>query len=71
MSKITYDFKGVCNDTHSHELFTIVATVHHKGVGETFDNGALGLAEALDGISSSGMGDVDGGSDLDVIAVVE
>ena len=69
MSSITYDFESVCNDTHSHEFFTIVTTIHHEGVGEAFDDGALGLAESLDGISSSGMGDVDGRSDLDVVAV--
>jgi hypothetical protein len=57
----------VGNDADSHELFTVVATVHHERVGETFDDWALGLSEALDSISASGVGDVDGASDLNVI----
>lgn len=57
------------DDTDSHELFTVVATVHHEGVGETLDDGALGLSEALDGISASRVRDVDGSSDLDVVAI--
>ena len=65
----TYDLEGVSNNPDSHELFTVVAAVHHEGVGETLDDRALGLAEALDGIATSGMGDVDGCSDLDVVAV--
>jgi hypothetical protein len=66
---LTYDLEGVGNDTDSHELFTIVATVHHEGVGETLNDGALGLSETLDGISTSRVRDVDRCSDLDVIAV--
>jgi hypothetical protein len=66
---LTYDLEGVGDDTDSHELFTVVATVHHEGVGETLDDGALGLSESLDGISASRVRDVDGCADLDVIAV--
>lgn len=57
------------DDTDSHELFTVVATIHHEGVGETLDDGALGLSESLDGISASRVRDVHGCADLDVIAV--
>jgi hypothetical protein len=56
------------NDAHSHKLLSVVAAVHHEGVGETLDDGALRLPEPLDGISASRVRDVDGGSDLDVIA---
>ena len=56
------------NDAHSHKLLSVVAAVHHEGVGETLDDGALRLSEPLDGISASRVRDVDGGSDLDVIA---
>lgn len=48
------------NDADSHELLSVVAAVHHQRVGETLDDRAVGLAEALDGIATGGMGDVDG-----------
>jgi hypothetical protein len=64
----TYNLEGVGNNANSHELLSVVTTVHHKGIGETLDDGALSLAESLDSISASGMGDVDGAADLDVIA---
>jgi hypothetical protein len=60
----------VGNDAHSHELLAVVAAVHHEGVCQALDDGALGLAEALDGISTGGVWDVDGLADLDVVAVV-
>ena len=59
------------NDADSHELFAVVPAVHHERVGETLDDGAVGLPEALDGISACGVRDVDGGADLYVIAVGE
>ena len=59
------------NDADSHELFAIVPAVHHERVGETLDDGAVGFPKALDGIAASGVGDVDWGADLDVIAVGE
>jgi hypothetical protein len=65
---VTYDLEAVGNNAHSHELLSVVAAVHHEGVGETLDDGALRLPESLDGISAGGVRDVDGGSDLDVIA---
>ena len=66
----THDLKGVSDDAHSHELLSVVAAVHHERVGETLNDGALCLAETLDGISASRVGDVDWLSDLDVIAVM-
>lgn len=57
------------NDADSHELFAIVPAVHHERVGETLDDGAVGLPEALDGIAACGVRDVDRRADLDVIAV--
>lgn len=44
---------------NSHELFTIVATVHHQGVCEAFDDGALCFTESFNSISAGGVGDVD------------
>lgn len=65
----SYDLKGVSDNADSHELLAVVATVHHEGVGETLNDGAVGLAEALGGIATSRVGEVDGGADLDVVAV--
>jgi hypothetical protein len=59
MSSVTYDLESVSDDADSHELFTVVAAIHHKRVGEALDDRALSLAESLDSISTSGVGDVD------------
>ncbi len=56
------------DNADSHELLSVVAAVHHEGVGETLNDWALGLAETLGSITTSGVGDVDWGADLDVIA---
>lgn len=61
------DLESVLDDTDSHELLSVVASVHHQGVGETLNDGALGLAETLGGEATSGVGQVDGGLDLDVV----
>lgn len=66
----TYDLKSVVHDAHGHQLLPVVAPVHHQRVGQALDDGALGLAEALHGVAAGGVGDVDGGADLDVISVV-
>jgi hypothetical protein len=59
----------VGNDADGHELLSVVAAVHHQRVGETLDDGALCLSESLLCISAGGVGDVDWGADLDVIAI--
>jgi hypothetical protein len=66
---LTYDLERVRNDADSHELLSVVTTVHHQGVGETLDDGALCLSESLLCISTGRMGDVDRGADLDVVAI--
>lgn len=68
-SGATYDLERVGNNADSHELLAVVATVHHEGVGQALDDGALRLAEALGGIAASGVRKVDGVTDLDVVAV--
>ena len=68
---VAHDFERVSNYAHSHKLFAVVASVHHEGIGETLNNGAIGLAEAFDGIASGRVRDVDGGADLNVVAVGE
>lgn len=57
------------HDTHGHELLAVVAPVHHQRVGQALDDGTLGFAEAFHGVAAGGVGDVDGGADLDVISV--
>ena len=64
-----HNFESVSNYADSHELLAVVAAIHHEGVGETFDDGAVGLTEALDGITAGGVRDVDGGADLDVVTI--
>ncbi len=59
------------NDADGLELLAVVAAVHHERVGETLNDGAVGLAESLDSISAGGVRDVDRGTDLDVIAVYD
>ena len=66
----TYDLESVVYDSYSHEFLAVVAPVHHQGVGQALDDGALGFAEALHGVAACGVGDVDGGADLDVIATI-
>lgn len=49
----TYDLERVGDDSDGHELLAVVSAVHHHGVGETLNDGALGLAESLGGITAS------------------
>lgn len=58
------------HDAHGHELLAVVAAVHHEGVGEALDDGALRFAEPLDGVAAGGVGDVDWSADLDIVAVL-
>ena len=64
-----HNFKSVGNDADGHKLLAIVTSIHHKGIGEALNDGAVGLAEALDGIAAGRVRDVDGGPDLDVVTV--
>ena len=57
------------DDADGHELFAVVASVHHQRVGQALDDGTLCLSEALHGVAAGGVGDVDWLSDLDVVAV--
>lgn len=56
------------DDADGHQLFTVVAAVHHQRVGEALDYGTLGFAESFHGVAASGMGDINWGADLYVIA---
>lgn len=59
------------DDADGHELLAVVAAVHHERVGETLNDGALGLAETLDGVAAGRVGEVDRLADLDVVAMRE
>lgn len=80
------------NDADSHDLLSVVATVHHDRVGQSaftvlttcilllcdqaqgadgfvpLNDGALCLAETLSSISAGRVREVDGRTDLDVVA---
>lgn len=66
---MTYDLESVRNNANSHKLLSVVTTVHHQGVGKTLDDWALCLSESLLGVSTGGVGDIDWGANLNVIAI--
>lgn len=65
-----YDFECVSNNADGHQLLAVIAAVHHERVGQALNDGAVGLAESLGGISASRVRYVDGGSDLNVVAAI-
>ena len=67
----TYNLERVGNNANSHELLSVVATLHHERVGQALNDWALCLPESLRSISAGGVRDVDRRSDLNVIPVVE
>ena len=69
MSLRTYNLEGVCDNSDGHQLLAVVATIHHQGIGQSFNDWALCLSESFGGISTGRVRDIDGRSDLDVIAV--
>jgi len=50
------DLKSVLQDANSHQLLSVVTSVHHEGVCDTLNNGALSLTETLSSITSSTVG---------------
>ena len=67
----TYNLKSMCHDPHSHKFLAVVPPVHHQGICQSLDNGTLCFAEAFRGVAAGGVGDVDGGADLNVISMRE
>ena len=59
------------HDTNSHELLSVVSAIHHERVRQTFDDGTLCFSESLNGISASGVRDVDRSADLNVVAAFQ
>ncbi len=58
--RCTYDLKRVGDNADSHELLSVVAAVHHQGVREALDDGALSFPKAFDSIAAGGVRDVYG-----------
>ncbi len=50
------DFERMLQDSDSHKLLAVVTTVHHQRIGNSFNDGALSLAESLSGVSTSTVG---------------
>ena len=77
------DLESVLHDSDGHELLAVVSAVHHEPVRElvardgeelfdarvdqSLDDRHSSLGELLLGISASGVGDVDGVVDVDVV----
>ena len=68
MPEGTYNLECMRHDPYGHQLLPIVSPVHHQGVCQALDDGALGFAEALHGVAAGRVGDVDGLADLDVVS---
>jgi len=49
------DLEGVLDNSDGLEFFAVVSSVHHEGVGESLNDGALSLAESLSVEASSGV----------------
>jgi hypothetical protein len=67
----SHNLEGVGHNADGHQLLAVVAAVHHQRVGEALNDGAVGLAEALGGIATGGVREVDGRPDLNVVAAEE
>lgn len=62
------DLESVGNNSDSHKLLSVVAAVVHQRVGQSLNDGAVGLAESLCSITASSVGDVDGVSQGNVVS---
>ena len=63
------DVESMFDDSDGQELLTVVSSVHHEGVGQSLDDGALGFAESLGGVSAGSVWEIDCMTKLDVVAV--
>jgi len=61
------DLKRMSDDPDGQELLSVVPSVHHQRVDETLDNGHTTLGELLLGVSTGGVGNVDGMLNVDVV----
>lgn len=65
----THNLKGVCNDSDSHQLLAVVATVHHESIRQALDDGALCFAELLGRVFAGRVWEVDWITDLDIVTI--
>jgi len=49
------DLEGVLDDSDGHDLLAVVSAVHHEGVDESLDDGALGLSESFNLVSATSV----------------
>ena len=49
------DLERVLEDADGHELFAIVAAVHHERIGHPLHDGALGLAEPFGRVTAGAV----------------
>ncbi len=50
------DFKTMFDNSDCQQFLSVVTTMHHQGVGKTFNNGALCFSESLDVVTTSSVG---------------
>jgi len=62
------DLEGVSHYSDGHQLLAVVSAVHHKRVRQSLDDWALCFPESLRSVSTSGVRDVNGRSNLNVIS---
>ena len=67
--KEAHNFECMGDNADSHELLAVVTTIHHEGVREALDDRAISFTEALNGITTGGVRDVDWRAYLDVVTV--
>merc|ERR1719347_286524 len=63
--------EAVLHDSHGHQLLAVVSTVHHQGVDQSLNNGALGLTGSLSRIPASRVRKILGVLLLDSNVVLE
>ena len=56
-SPATY-FQCMLHNSHSHQFFSVIATVHHHRVDQSLHNGARGFSESLHLISAGSVGQI-------------
>ena len=65
------DLKAVLDSPDGHQLLSVVPSVHHEGIDQSLNDGALGLTETLGGITSGAVGNVLGVLVLDSDVVLK
>ena len=53
-----HNLEAVLHNANGHELLAVVAAVHHEGVDQALNDGALSLPETLGSITARAVGKV-------------